>query len=299
METLGNKRLSDHILYGIEQLLNLIICNNQSHPVNQSNLISLFPSERLIKSDQNNEEYIPLSTWFASLTNILQPIDYEKSNWLHLSSHFSDQIPLDIDENRWRILWKTNIEILNNYLQTEKLLSDLLCSLYKRFGFECGSILGLMHYHHISWGTYTDELGVHCNAHPNNLVIKLPSSTSSFLLTPLDFDMSFTETNYRPNKLNDQPFNEIIKLELSGFQLTLGGDSQASSGVTAWIEMPDDQWTSVRWLLRDIMLNEFNRTYETIQNGSIKSFNSFSNEQNCALQSLIHLALIKTMKEIG
>jgi len=300
METLGNKRLSDHVLYGIEQLFHLIICNNESHPVNQSNLISLFPSERLTKSDQNNEEYIPLSTWFASLTNILQPIDYEKSNWLYSSSHFSDEIPLDIDETRWRVLWKTNIEILNNYLQREKSLSNLLCSLYKRFGFECGSILGLMHYHRISWGTYTDELGVHCNAHPNNLVIKLPSSTSSFLLSPLDFDMSFTETNYRPNKLNDQPFNEIIKLELSGFQLTLGGDSQASSGVTAWIEMPDDQWTSVRWLLRDIMLNEFNRTYdETIQNGSIKSFNAFSNEQNCALQSLIRLALIKTMKEIG
>jgi hypothetical protein len=300
METLGNKRLSDHVLYGIEQLFHLIICDNQSHPVNQFNLISLFPLERLTQSDQNNEQFIPLSTWFASLTNILQSIDYQKSDWLHSSSHFSDEIPSDIDENRWRILWKTNIEILNNYLQTEKSLSNLLCLLYKRFGFECGSILGLMHYHHISWGTYTDELGVHCNAHPNNLVIKLPSSTSPFFLAPLDFDMSFTETSYLPNQFNDQSFDEIIKLELSGFQLTLGGDSQVSSGVTAWIEMSDDQWTSVRWLLRDIMLNEFNRTYdETIQNGSIKSFDSFSNEQNCALQSLIRIALLKTMKEIG
>ncbi|CAF0905185.1 unnamed protein product [Rotaria sp. Silwood1] len=303
METLGNKRLSDHVLYGLEQLFSLIICNNnnnKSHPVNQSNLISLFSSERLTKSEQNTEQFIPLSTWFASLTNMLQPIDYQNSDWLHRSSYFSDEIPLDIDENRWKILWKTNIEIINNYLQTQEPLSNLLCLLYKRFGFECGSILGLMHYYRISWGTYTDELGVHCNAHPNNLVIKLFSSTSAFLLAPLDFDMSFTEMSYLPNENKNQSFDEIIKLELSAFQLTLSGDSQASSGVTAWIEMPDAQWTSVRWLLRDIMLNEFNRIYnETIQSGSITSFDSFSNEQNYVLQSLIRLALIKTMKEIG
>jgi hypothetical protein len=300
METLGNKRLSDHVLYGIEQLFHLIISNNKSHPVNQPNLISLFRSERLIKSDENNEQFVPLATWFASLTNILQPIDHQNSNWLHLSSHFSDEIPSDIDGDHWRILWKTNINIINNYLQTNELLSNLLCLLYKRFGFECGSILGLMHYHRISWGTYTDELGIHCNAHPNNFVIKFPSSTASFLLAPLDFDMSFTETSYQPNQINDQSFDEIIRLELSAFQLTLGGDSQASSGVTAWIEMADDQWTSGRWLMRDIMLNEFNRTYnEIIQQGSVESFDAFSNEQNCALQALIRLGLIKTMKEIG
>lgn len=300
METLGNKRLSDHVLYGIEQLFHLIITNDQSHPVNQLNLISLFPKERLTKSDQNNEEDVPLSTWFASLANIIQPIDYQKFDWFQSSSYFSDEIPLEIDEDSWKILWKTNIKIINNYLKSEKSLIDLLCLLYKRFGFECGSILGLMHYHRVSWGTYTDELGVHCNAHPNNLVIKFPSSTSSYLFAPLDFDMSFTEVNYRPNQFNDQSFNEIIKLELTGFQLTIGGDSQASSGVTAWIEMPDEQWTSVRWLLRDIMLIEFNRTYDkTIQNGTIESFDSFSNEQYSILQSLIRLALIKTMKEIG
>jgi hypothetical protein len=157
-----------------------------------------------------------------------------------------------------------------------------------------------MHYHRISWGTYTDELGTHCNAHPNNLVIKLSSLSSPFLLAPLDFDMSFIESSYLPNQMNNQSFNEIIQLELSGFQLTLGGDSQANSGVTAWIEMPDDQWTSVRWLLRDIMLNEFNQTYhQTIQNGSIKTLDSFPMEELNALQSFIRLALIKTMREIG
>ena len=300
METLGNKRLSDHVLYGIEQLFSLIICDDRSHPVHQLDLNSLFPLDRLTESDRNNQQLVPLSTWFAMLTNIVQPIDDQKSIWLHRSSYFSNEISSDIEENRWRILWKTNIDILNNYIKTEKPLCDLLSLLYKRFGFECGCILGLMHYHRISWGTYTDELGTHCNAHPNNLVIKLSSLSSPFLLAPLDFDMSFIESSYLPNQMNNQSFNEIIQLELSGFQLTLGGDSQANSGVTAWIEMPDDQWTSVRWLLRDIMLNEFNQTYhQTIQNGSIKTLDSFSMEEHNVLQSFIRLALIKTMREIG
>ena len=300
METLGNKRLSDHILYGIEQLFNLILCNNKSHPVNQSNLISLFALERLTKSDQNNEQFVPLSTWFAFLSNLIQPINYHCSSWLNISSYFSDEIPSSIDEHRWRILWKTNIDVINSYLQTHESLSDLLCLLYKRLGFECGSILGLMHYHRISWGTYTDELGTHCNAHPNNLVVKLFSSKSSFLLAPLDFDMSFTEMSYLKNKMNNQSFDEIINLELSAFQLTLAGDSQTNSGVTAWNEIIDDRWSSVRWLLRDIMLNEFNRSYnQIIQNESIQLYDSFSNEQNFALQSLIRLALMKTRKVVN
>jgi hypothetical protein len=156
-----------------------------------------------------------------------------------------------------------------------------------------------MHYHRISWGSYTDELGIHCNAHPNNLVLKLSSSVSSFLLAPLDFDMSFTEMSYQPNQANHQSFDEIITLELSAFRLTLGGDSQSSSGVTAWMEMFDYQWTSVRWLLRDIMLNEFNKAYnETIQNGSIQTLDLFSEKHNHMIQALIRLALIKTLKEI-
>jgi hypothetical protein len=61
------------------------------------------------------------------------------------------------------------------------------------------------------------------------LVMKLfstSSTSSSFLLAPLDFDMSFTETNYLCNQTNKQSFDEIIKLELASFQLTIGGDPQ-------------------------------------------------------------------------
>lgn len=169
LETLGNKRLSDHLLYGIEQIFSLIITADQSHPVNHSKLISLFPPERSTQSEENSEQLIPLPTWFASLTDVLQTINSHTCNWLHTSSHLSEQILVGIDEHRWRILWKINIDLVNNYTQTEKSsLANLLCLLYQRIGFDCGSILGLMHI----IGSYVDELGTHCNAHSNNFVIK-------------------------------------------------------------------------------------------------------------------------------
>lgn len=50
----------------------------------------------------------------------------------------------------------------------------LLAYLYWRFGYETGTILRLLHHHNISWGTYEDVLGTHCNSHPNNLVLLAP-----------------------------------------------------------------------------------------------------------------------------
>ncbi len=40
-----------------------------------------------------------------------------------------------------------------------------------RFGREAGTIQRLLRTNDISWGTYTDPLGTHCNAHPNNFVL--------------------------------------------------------------------------------------------------------------------------------
>ncbi len=43
--------------------------------------------------------------------------------------------------------------------------------LYWRLGRETGVIQRLLRSNDISWGTYVDALGTHCNAHPNNFVL--------------------------------------------------------------------------------------------------------------------------------
>ena len=295
METLANKRLSDHVLHGIEQLFDSIISDHNLHPIDLPSLLTSFPSHRLTQSEQNCDQLIPLPTWSVSLDSNLGPLASHQSAWLSASAHISNKVPPHIDP-RWKALWQVNVEMINQYLQTNT-LSHLLCLLYRRIGFECGSILGLMHHHRISWGTYTDALGTHCNAHLNNMVIKLPSDilhSHNFFLAPLDFDMSFTEASCL------QSFDELISMELLGFRMALGGDADVNSGMTALADMPDIQSTSARWFLRDMLLNSFDITYnEVVRTGSIKSSHVFSDEQMRSMYSLIRLALIQTMNESG
>ena len=106
-----------------------------------------------------------------------------------------------------------------------------------RLGYECGRVQFLLRSNGISWGTYPDSMGTHCNAHANNMVVLPPQKrtnapkdaaasgasnatppTSSptlppaetlaappirqveepCFLAPVDFDMAFTQASYLP-----------------------------------------------------------------------------------------------------
>ena len=41
-------------------------------------------------------------------------------------------------------------------------------------------------------------MGIHCNAHVNNLVVKPPNTGGHTFLAALDFDMAFTRANFMP-----------------------------------------------------------------------------------------------------
>jgi hypothetical protein len=45
-----------------------------------------------------------------------------------------------------------------------------------RLGFECGRVQCLLRRGGVSWGTYPDSMGTHCNAHANNMVVLPPQS---------------------------------------------------------------------------------------------------------------------------
>lgn len=83
-------------------------------------------------------------------------------------------MPADVPK-KWKPVWDAACDALVAFAKNDphKLASSvpLLPYLYYRFGRDAGATLRLMHADGISWGTYSDKMGVHCNAHANNLVL--------------------------------------------------------------------------------------------------------------------------------
>jgi hypothetical protein len=75
---------------------------------------------------------------------------------------------------------------------------SLVGYLYRRLGLECGAVVKRLHAAGVSWGTYADLMGTHCNAHANNMVVQIPTAAaaSGRLLAPLDFDMAYTREEF-------------------------------------------------------------------------------------------------------
>ena len=52
--------------------------------------------------------------------------------------------------------------------------SSVVLLLAWRLGYECGRVQCLLRSNGVSWGTYPDSMGTHCNAHANNMVVLPP-----------------------------------------------------------------------------------------------------------------------------
>lgn len=62
-------------------------------------------------------------------------------------------------------------------------------------------------------------MGTHCNAHSNNLVVRMESSDASApFLAPLDLDMAFTAKSHlwetKDGKKDDEEFAKWMKIEV-------------------------------------------------------------------------------------
>jgi hypothetical protein len=66
-------------------------------------------------------------------------------------------------------------------------------TLFSRIGYEAGLIKRILDEHQISWGYFIDHnlFEPHCNAHPNNFVVRADLVDSGTILAPLDFDMTY------------------------------------------------------------------------------------------------------------
>ncbi|CAK0833948.1 unnamed protein product, partial [Prorocentrum cordatum] len=144
---------------------------------------------------------------------------------------------------------------------------SLLLWLAWRLGWECGATVRALHGAGIAWGTYADAMGIHCNAHANNLVVKPPwSGRPCTFLAALDFDMAFTRDGFLPAAAAKEAaaagmglhtFEGVLSFEANmGMKMVLGGSDFASTGVANEAPVPSSH-AVVEMALRDTLVTAY------------------------------------------
>ena len=109
--------------------------------------------------------------------------------------------------------------------------------------------------------SFPDEMGVHCNAHANNLVVLVnPNATN--LVAPVDFDFAFRECQFSPrtwSSLFPADFDGILQFEQTmGMKTSLAGSNFTSTGVSNEFNFPPTSFRGLlRVMLRDTVVSGF------------------------------------------
>jgi hypothetical protein len=255
--------------------------------ITREELLSLFPATRV--QDGSFSE-----TWVSVLTE-----DYE--NKLNLMQHIGliketgediGAVPEGVPE-QFKSSWEHSSKIIKEHLPLSGGMS-LLAQIYWRLGYEAGWNQQLMINNNISWATYEDLLGFHCNAHPNNFVLLPPTETPSSkdpFLAPLDFDMAFNISDL------DQSFptkkDDWMNVEKNSLVLALAGDESLNTGAMGFAEL-DATYAMLKWALRDTLVCGFS---SGLKNEA--DTHPLTEGHLLATRALLELALIMTSRKIS
>lgn len=212
-------------------------------------------------------------------------------------------VPTDVQSKvpawlqKWGPIWESLWKNLLAFGETEKAKEvNIFGYVVWRLGWECGTLLRRLQGKGISWGTYKDKMGTHCNAHANNMVVIAPHSPSTnsngsntSFLAPLDFDMAFASEDLLPD-IAGQSMEEIFHVEKRGMAIALAGDEQINTGVmnTSTTGLTPEQ-TMLKWGLRDTLVKAFFSAY-----GGEEDLHPFDPSLRDIANDLIQLALVVT-----
>ena len=276
-KTVGDRRAGDHLLGGLKKLCVEMFSKGDVHKI--ANRI------RRDRSLSEEEEIIHTDMMTAC------EMDVYSLEGLQLY----ESVPNHKTDNT---LWNATCERLQRFLHQKKheqSCSSIIFYIISRIGWECGNVLKTLHEGGISWGTYKDSLGTHCNAHLNNLVVKnttIPSQDNTRLLAALDFDMSFTKDTYRSHHVWD--FNSVLEFELkNGMRQVLSGSDFSSTGVANNILVPKE-FDVVMTAIHDTLIKSFDSSI-----GSSPPNNPHNPELDDVVRDVITLSLILTQDVVA
>eukprot|EP00054_Salpingoeca_dolichothecata_P015663 m.90681 g.90681 ORF g.90681 m.90681 type:complete len:537 (-) comp21597_c1_seq4:48-1658(-) len=311
-ETEGDRRLSDHVLRGIELLLPALI---DKQKFNAQELWKSFPDGVFGRRGQTDpdDQTVVFSEIDATSMQYACNDKRDSSTLLDLASkkfsflkapHPEKNFPANAPK-RLKTEWKKNCDILAKFLEDNS-DTNLLAYIYWRFGWECAVVIHVLEKAEISWGTYRDLIGTHCNAHGNNFVLmpENPNNPSQPFLAPLDFDMAYNDEvailgpNLTPEK-NRQEAKENRLFEANALAMDLAL-SKDTSGTKNDHKVPKNLQV-LQWALRDTMVRAYMEHAKDLNSCSDESPQQQPQEPHPldkvltpAAYALLKLALIQT-----
>jgi len=231
-ETFGNKRLGDNLLLGLEMLLPSFVPN-----LDTNKIMSYFPQDR-------NESGHAISTDLIALTGLFGGlVDFSV---LDIGEQSPSIVHPKVDKEFYQ-MWEQCCRTVKDFHENKPHNLSILGYLYWRLGREAGTVLRILHENNLSWGTYIDPMGTHCNAHVNNFIV-LPQGHAN-LLAPLDFDLAFKKGSFTKDETT---WTEWMTIEINGLKLAIAGDPLLTTGVLEQVHLSEDYMT-LKWGLRDTM----------------------------------------------
>lgn len=250
-QCLGDKRLGDHVLRGLELLLPFLAHGTPADlTCIQSSTLSALHGTGLLTMGgaRNNEEgasdvelweefdprlpraillysgegYNTDPTLFADLANEdtsiaglgvpMLTVDNCSNDTVEYTTTISS-IPKSYD-----FIWNQCCQTLRDITTANPALSIgyLLGYLYWRLGYECGLVGRALSESDIVWGSFQDSTGMHVNSHSNNLVLVdfdyARENRLETFLAPLDFDMAYTKQSARFGLSAEENLNEFDRM---------------------------------------------------------------------------------------
>jgi hypothetical protein len=277
----GEKRMGEHVLNGLEGLLPRLISSDFDHAA----LSKAFVEGRV---DAKSGDVVPTDTWmFGCELSDFGRFDFGEQA---PDAKLPDGVPAF-----YQGLWDTNRALLLKGLKEHK---TLLGYIFWRFGWEVGAIMRLMHDEQISWGTYEDAIGLHCNAHCNNLVL-VPESLSepgAPFLAPLDLDMAFEKKSFnywKDGKRDSSLFKTWFSIEYTGMENALAGWVGGSTGTFLEAKLTGPI-KAVKVALRDTMTLGLRASYN-----KQKDLLPARKDLSPYCHALLRLALIHTSQKVA
>ena len=232
-ETISDKRLGFHLLKGIEKIIESIVETSiEKFNFNKKDLENI--KNIYIENYRYHKPVISLPENICLKDFCKNPI-YEKKHYDKLITYKSLIEKIKLNESIKKIVLSSNLienwgeklekklnctfnyykDIINHLLilkrkETDnKSIFEYLLDIFIRIGYETAKIKRIFQEEEFNWGTFNgqSQFDIFCSSHYNNFIVL--SSSKSSLLSPVDFDLSFTKNNFINSDIHSKSFGKF------------------------------------------------------------------------------------------